>query len=51
RDFLATFSTSVSIECLFSSVQHVCRETRALMKSDTITEAMLLNMWIKEGLL
>ncbi|KAJ7207447.1 hypothetical protein GGX14DRAFT_567400 [Mycena pura] len=42
-DFLA-------IQCLRSGTRYLCRETRASMKSDIITEAMLPKMWIMEGL-
>jgi hypothetical protein len=51
RDFVAIPGTSVSVERLFSSARNLCHETRASMKSDTITEAMLTKMWIKAGLL
>lgn len=51
RDLSAIPGTSVSVERLFSSVRHLCHELRGSLKPETITEAMLTKMWIKEGLL
>jgi hypothetical protein len=50
RDFLAIPGTSVSVERLFSSARHLCHESRASLHANTISEAMLTKMWIKEGL-
>ncbi|KAF7346859.1 Dimer-Tnp-hAT domain-containing protein [Mycena sanguinolenta] len=51
RDFLAIPGTSVSVERLFSSSRHLCREVRGSFKAETIKEAMLTKMWLKAGFL
>ncbi|KAF7364657.1 Eukaryotic translation initiation factor 3 [Mycena venus] len=49
REFLAIPGASVSVERLFSKSRNLCRETRSSLKANTIMEAMLMKMWIKEG--
>jgi hypothetical protein len=49
RDFLAIPGASVSVERLFSKSRNLCHETRSSLKGNTIMEAMLTKMWIKEG--
>jgi hypothetical protein len=51
HDFLTIPGTSVSAEQLFSGAQHLCHESQALLKPQTIQQEMLTKMWIKDGLL
>ncbi|KAJ6527501.1 hypothetical protein B0H19DRAFT_842187, partial [Mycena capillaripes] len=48
RNFLAIPRT---MERFCSHTRHLCHGSRASLKSQTITQAMLTKMWIKDGLL
>ena len=51
HDFLAIPATSVSVECTFSKLRHICSDLRCSMKADTITQSLLSKVWIRNGLL
>ncbi|EIW75322.1 hypothetical protein CONPUDRAFT_66111, partial [Coniophora puteana RWD-64-598 SS2] len=48
RDFLAIPATSVSVERLFSSSHHLCRDSRSSMAASTITEVMCAKKWLED---
>ncbi|KXN84047.1 hypothetical protein AN958_00497, partial [Leucoagaricus sp. SymC.cos] len=50
RDFLAIPGTSVAVERLFSQSRHICTDLRSSLKAATITQCLLMKMWIKAGL-
>jgi hypothetical protein len=50
RDFLAIPATSVSVERTFSKSRHICSDLRSSLKAETISEALLSKVWIREGL-
>src|ERR1700733_395610 len=51
RDFFAIPATSVSVERVFSKSCHICTDLRSSLKAETISEALLSKVWIREGLL
>ena len=51
RDILAIPGTSVAVESVFSKSRHLCADARASFKARTITEAMCVKHWIRDGLL
>lgn len=48
QDFLAVMGTSVSVERLFSSSRHICRDTRSSLKADSITNLLLAKKWLQD---
>ena len=50
RDFLVIPATSVSVERTFSKSRHICSDLRSSLKAQTITEALLLKVWIRSSL-
>ncbi|KAF4611808.1 hypothetical protein D9613_004630 [Agrocybe pediades] len=46
RDYLAIPATSVSVERTFSKSRHICSDLRMSMKAKTISEALLVKVWV-----
>jgi hypothetical protein len=51
RDFLAILATSIAVEQLFSSAQHLCDNVHSSLEAWTIMEAMCTKIWLKQGLM
>jgi len=51
RDILPIPRASVSVKWLFSKSRHLCDDLRSSLKVQTISEAMLVKVWIKSRLL
>jgi hypothetical protein len=48
QDFLAVMGTSVSVERLFSSSRHICRDTRSSLKADSVSSLLLAKKWLQD---
>lgn len=51
RDFLPIPATSVSVERVFSKSRHICTDLRSSLRAETVREALLTKVWIRNGLL
>ena len=40
--------TSVSVERLFSSSLHICRDTQSSLKAESITNLLLAKKWLQD---